>query len=376
MGSAACCHLARRGARVLGLEQFTLPHERGSHHGHSRMIRQSYYEHPDYVPLLCRAYELWEHLEAEEGHGVGREQLLYLTGGLYVGPADGEIVPGALAAARAHGLSHELLERHEVERRFPAFRIPEGFLGFYEERAGLLVPELAVAALARQAERAGAELRTGEGILAWESTPQGVTVRTATGTYRAAHLVVTAGAWSGALLRSLGARLETTRQVLAWFEPAGEAGSFTPGRFPCWFVETETPYGHYGFPMMDSRQGGLKVALHKPGRPIDPDRLGGPDDAVAPAESEALRDFLREYLPEGAGPLLATRTCLYTNSPDGHFLLGHHPAHPSVTIAAGFSGHGFKFASVIGEALAELALDGASSLPIAFLRPERFLETS
>ena len=337
------------------------------------MIRQSYYEHPDYVPLLRRAYELWDELEAAAGSFQSEpERILHLTGGLYLGPPHGSIVEGALAAARAHDLPHDLLEAEEVTARFPAFRVPEGFRGFFEEKAGFLVPELAVAAHAEQARAHGAELRTNEPILEWATSAEGVTVRTSTGTYQAGHLVVTAGAWNGPLLRDLEVELSVTRQVLAWFNPPGDVEPLSLGRFPCWFLETDPPYGHYGFPMLSSGQGGLKIALHKPGEAIDPDHLGADAHEVREEEVVALREILRACIPGGDGPLLATRTCLYTNSADSHFILGAHPGHQHLSIAAGFSGHGFKFASVMGEILADLATDGTTSHPIEFLSPNRF----
>ena len=373
MGSAACYHLARRGVRVLGLEQFDLPHGRGSHHGHSRMIRQSYYEHPDYVPLLRRAYELWDELEEAAGSKENEEErIFHRTGALYLGPMKGSIVPGALAAAREHGLPYTLLDPAALAARFPAFCAPEGFSAFHEEEAGFLVPELAVAAHAKHACAHGAEIRCNEAILDWEAAAAGVSVRTGSGTYHASHLVVTAGAWNGSLLRDLDAELTVTRQVLAWFDPPGDSQSLALGNFPCWFIETDTPFGHYGFPMLSSGQGGLKIALHKPGLEIDPDELASAAHEATEDEIESLREVLRTCLPDGDGPLLATRTCLYTNSADSHFILGAHPLHENLTIAAGFSGHGFKFASVMGEVLADLATEGKTRYPIEFLSPARF----
>lgn len=371
MGSAACYHLAGRGLRVLGLDQFEVPHTRGSHHGHSRMIRQSYFEHPDYVPLLRRAYQLWDELDEAAGSGDAPEtRIFHRTGGLYLGPADGSIVPGALAAARAHGLSHELLEAAQVKERFPQFRVPEGTSGFYEENAGFLVPELAIAAHVELARKRDAEIRSGEEILGWESTSTGVAVRTRTGTIEAGHLVLTAGAWSAQLLRDLKVSLTVTRQVLAWFDAQGEAESLMLGRFPCWFLETDPPYGHYGFPMMKSGQAGFKIALHKPGELVgeaDAERAEASEEEIA-----ALRQVLRSCLPGGDGPLLASRTCLYTNSADSHFVLGEHPTDDHVSFAAGFSGHGFKFASVMGEVLADLASEGSTEHPVDFLSWRRF----
>ena len=373
MGSAACYHLARRGVRVVGIEQFDLPHARGSHHGYSRMIRQSYYEHPDYVPLLRRSYELWDDLNARSCGGSGGEKIFHRTGGLYLGPPDGAIVPGAAAAAREHGLSHELLGAREVEERFPAFCVEDQYIGFYEENAGFIVPELAVRAHADLACAHGAEIRTGEGIIDWRAEEGGVVVRTSRETVEAGHLLLTGGAWSGALLRELGAGLTVTRQVLAWLDPAGEHASqlLAPGVFPCWFIETTTPFGHYGFPMTSSGGRGFKIALHQPGLEL----VGADDPAVPVTEEEVgdLREILRRWIPIADGPLLTSCTCLYTNSPDGNFMLGPHPEYPGVTVAAGFSGHGFKFSPVVGEVLADFACAGSTTHEVGFLSWERLL---
>jgi sarcosine oxidase len=368
MGAAACYHLARRGIRVLGLEPFEIPNTHGSHHGRSRMIRQSYCEHPDYVPLLRRAYELWEDLEKQS-----ERNLFQLTGGVYFGAPDACIVPGALTSAREHQLPHEFIEdESELRARFPSFRMPPGFVAFHEEKAGYLVPEEAVRTHAALARAHGAELRTGETVTAWKNSAHGVEVTTERGTFHAGHLVVTAGARAGDLLHELGIELQVTRQVLAWFRPNGDPQPFALGNFPCWFIENASPYGHYGFPIAPGQEG-LKIALHKPGEPIAPDHLH--DEAQQPRDEEiaSLRAVLSEFIPDAAGPLLEATVCLYTNSPDGDFIVGPHPGHEHVTIACGFSGHGFKFASVMGEVLADLAATGKTPWPIDFLSPRRFL---
>ena len=370
MGSAACCHLARRGVRVLGIEQFELPHEHGSHHGYSRMIRQSYHEHPDYVPLLQRAYQLWD--ELNESGGGQQGAVFHRTGGLYLGPRDGVIVPGALAAAREHGLKHQLLEASEIEQRFPDFRVEHDIVGFYEENAGVIRPEKALQAHCDLASLHGAEIRTGEKILDWRENESSVTVRTTAGEVETGHLVVTSGAWSGPMLRDLEVELSVTRQVLAWFDaPCDRPGdSLALGNFPCWFIETEPPFGHYGFPMTEFGQQGFKIALHRPGEEVvDPgkQRVGASDEEIA-----SLREVLRKWIPAADGPLLASCTCLYTNSGDGHFLLGQYPGNGHVTLAAGFSGHGYKFAPVMGEVLADLACEGTTPHQIEFLSPQRF----
>lgn len=370
MGAATCFHLAKRGHRVLGIDRFSVPHNRGSHHGSTRMIRQAYFEDPAYVPLLRRAYQLWHDLESESG-----EKLLHLTGGLYIGSPGGTIVPGSLAAAKLHGLPHELLGATSLSERFPWFRLPENAAAFYEPAAGFLLPELAVATHTRLARKHGASILENQPVLSHTTSPSGITVTTPSGTHHAAHLVVTAGAWASQLLATAGTPLTTTRQLLAWFDPNTPTFEVGSG-FPCWFIETQSPFGHYGFPALSASQTGLKIAQHKPGTPIEPGDLAAPQHTPQPAETDALKNVLEKHIPDAAGPLLDTRTCLYTNSPDGHFILGPHPAQPNTTIATGFSGHGFKFASVIGETLADLATaQPAPLLPEKLFSPTRFTST-
>jgi sarcosine oxidase len=366
MGSAAAFHLARRGLRVLGLEQFDIPHTRGSSHGQSRMIRLAYYEHPDYVPLLRRAYELWDELSSLSG-----QRLLHRTGGVYMGPAAGHVVPGALRAARQHNLSHEPLTHADLARRYPMFQLPDDYTGVFEPEAGFLLPERCVAAHAEQALRNGADLHAHEPVLDWTASPTGVTVRTPGATYHAKRLIFCSGAWTARLLRDLSVPLAVTRQVMGWVWPK-EPDHFSLGRFPVWGIEQPDGSLAYGFPMLPhSDAPGLKLARHAPGTTTDPDTISRD---ITPADRHEIDDILARYLPSAVGPSLSLRTCMYTNSPDGHFLLDRHPLHPRVLLAAGFSGHGFKFASVIGQILADLATgNGQTDLPAGFLSLARFL---
>ena len=356
MGSSACYHLAKRGVRVLGLEQFDIPHARGSSHGQSRMIRMAYYEHPDYVPLLRRAYALWDEIERETG-----QKLLHVTGGIYMGPPEGEVVAGSLQSARRHGLAHELLDHDDLRRRYPQFRVPESWQGLYENRAGFLLPERTVAAYAEAALRRGAELHGHEAVVEWRATDAGVGVRTTRGQYEVDRLVFCGGPWSAKLVNDLSVKLVVTRQVLGWVWPR-KPELFGGDRLPVWAIEK--PGGlYYGFPMMPNSPG-FKLADHSFGTPTDPDRVARD---VTVEDERTFRAGIEQYIPEADGPTLAMRTCLYTHSPDQHFIIDKHPAHQRVTIACGFSGHGFKFASVIGEVLADLALNGRTPLPAAFL---------
>lgn len=361
MGSSACYHLARRGVRVLGLEQFDIPHALGSSHGSSRMIRLAYYEHPDYVPLLRRAYQLWDELGSLSG-----QKLLYRTGGLYMGPREGEIVGGSLRSACEYGLPHELLDRAEIRRRFPQFQIPEHWAGLLEPEAGFLVPEQVIASYAEAALRGNAELHGRETVLDWSTDQKGVRVRTNRGEYAAGHLVFCGGPWSGKLVRDLGVELKVTRQVLGWVWPRDPDG-FALGRLPVWAIDRLDGTIHYGFPMTADVPG-FKLAHHGLGAITDPDRVAR---EAQPRDEETFRPVLRQMIPAADGPLLSMKVCLYTQSPDGHFILDRHPTHERVTIACGFSGHGFKFASVMGEALADLATRGTTALPVGFLKLDR-----
>lgn len=365
MGSAACRHLAGRGARVLGLEQYGVPHNRGSSHGESRIIRLCYYEHPDYVPLLYRTYEGWERLEAESG-----EKLMNITGGLYMGEEDGEFIRGTLRSAREHDLPHEAMSRADVVRRFPQFRPPDSYMGVWEPRAGYVRPEAAISALTRRALECGAEVHGHEPVLDWRTDDGGVSVRTARATYRADQLIVTAGAWAGTLLGEIGIELEVTRQVLAWVWPASPQ-QFAADAFPIWGLDDPDGFFYYGFPLQPERVG-LKVARHHQGTATTAETV---DRNVTADDEREIRSALQQYVPGADGPVLAMSVCMYTNSPDGHFIIDRHPHEPRVLLAAGFTGHGFKFAPVVGEILADLALDGSTKLPADFLKLARFVSS-
>lgn len=369
MGASACWQLARRGARVLGLEQFDIPHAFGSASGFSRMIRLAYFEHPDYVALLRRAYDLWDQIERDSG-----QKVLHITGGLYLGRPDSELVGGSLGAAQKYELPHEMLDRAQLASRYAMFHLPDDFVGFFEKKAGFVIADRAVAVFADQALRHGAELRGREAVTGWRATSAGVQVQTQHASYEAKHAIFCGGAWSDRLVRDLGVKLIVTRQVLGWVWPR-RPELFALGRFPVFAIDPalrgEFVGVYYGFPMMPDITGGpgFKIALHYPGAPTDPDSV---ERGALDGDVETFAPALRQYLPDADGPLLSLRTCLYTNSPDSHFIIDRHPAHANVTLACGFSGHGFKFASAIGEALADLAMHGRTELPIGFLSLKRF----
>jgi monomeric sarcosine oxidase len=363
MGTAAACHLARRGARVLGLDRFPPGHDRGSSHGQTRLIRTAYYEHPDYVPLLQRARRLWRDIEREAGR-----PLLVETGLVMAGPASGDVIAGSLAAARLHGLPVERLTAQAASGRWPALRVPAAWDVVFEASAGYLLVEDCVRAHAAAATRAGADLRSGVTVHGWRAEGRGLVVEADGGPYTADRLVLCPGAWAAGLLQLPAAPLEVLRKSLFWYAPAAaDRPLHAPAALPCFAFDTPAGF-FYGFPALDDR--GVKCANHS-GGPVVNDPLAV-DRGVDPAEQRQIEDWLADHLPRVGRRLTAHAACLYTMSPDHHFLLGLHPAHPQVAIAAGFSGHGFKFASVVGEVLADLATTGRTPHPIGFLAPNRF----
>jgi len=349
MGSAAVYHLARRGARVLGIERFEIPHDRGSSHGLSRIIRLAYWEHPDYVPFVRRAYDLWRELER-----VTDESLLTVTGSIDAGPRDSRMIRGALAACRTHGLEHDLLDAAAMTARFAGYRLPADLVAVFQPDGGFLHPEHCVVAHVNAARELSASVHTGERVIEWSASDGGVHVTTDRGRYDAAKLVIAAGPWLPSVMPALAPRLSVERQVVIWTQPL-RPELFTPGRFPVFYIDT--PRGaFYGFPADGAR--GFKIGKYHHRREItDPDAL----DRACSAEDEAtLREALSHYFPDANGPKLSSSTCLFTNTPDEHFVIDRLPDHPEVIVAGGFSGHGFKFCSAVGEMVADLALNATA----------------
>jgi len=361
IGSAALCELARRGVRVLGIDRFAGTHDRGSSHGRTRITRLAYFEHADYVPLLRRANHLWRALDEQYEHSLYRPCEL-----LQVGPPEGEVIRGVQQSAREHNLDVEPLAADEVERRYDGFVCPESMVGVTERQAGILQVEACVGAHLDEAVRRGAELRTGDAVRGWSVRGNEVVVRTGKDSFSASRLIVTAGAWAGELLARLGLPLEVRRKPMYWFACDDSRYDAQKGA-PVFLYET--PAGViYGFPRLDSL--GVKVAEHSGGRAVE-DPLSVDRDSD-PADERLLVDFLQAYLPGVSDRRTHWSVCLYTMTPDGHFIVDAHPEYPQVILAAGLSGHGFKFAPVLGEALADLALRGQTDLPIGFLSLRRF----
>jgi len=361
MGSAAVYQLARRGLRVLGIERFDIPHDRGSSHGVNRIIRLAYWEHPSYVPLLRRAYELWRELEHVSG-----ERLLVITGSVDAGPEESPTVEGSLLSCTLHHLAHELLPADRLHARFPAYRLAPDMVAVYQPDGGFVLSERAIVSYVTAALDCGADIRAREPVLGWEPEGHGVRVRTSRGAYTASRLVLTAGAWAGKLAPMLARLAVPERQVLMWTQPR-EPEHFRLGAFPVFNMEA--PEGRfYGFPVFGVP--GFKIGrYHHRGERTDADEV---DRELHPEDEAVLREGIRRYFPDADGPTLALKTCLFTNSPDEHFIIDVHPDLPQVAIAAGFSGHGFKFASVVGEIMADLSTEGHSRFDLGLFRLARF----
>jgi sarcosine oxidase len=361
MGSAALYHLARQNVRVLGLERFEPGHERGSSHGRTRIIRHGYFEHPSYVPLVRRAAAMWRELEQQSGQG-----LMTVTGIVEIGKPDSALIKGTLAASREHQLPHEILPARELMKLYPAFRLPEDFIAVVQPDGGFVQAEAGIRAHLRLAAEAGADMHTGERVIAIEQIGDNVRVKTERGTFEAGSVIVSGGAWTKSLLPYLDLPLQATRQVLLWVQPE-YPDLFRPGWFPVFMIESEDGI-HYGFPL--HADDGLKIAKHHhAGEIVDPDNY---DRIVSPDDEASITESIWRFLPASAGPIVSAKTCLYTMAPDEDFVIDRAPGHERIIVASPCSGHGFKFAPAIGQALAELALTGKTSFDLSRFRIGRF----
>jgi sarcosine oxidase len=357
MGSATASALARRGVRVLGLDRFHPPHDRGSSHGETRVIRAAYFEHPLYVPLVRAAYDRWQALEARSGH-----ELLVSTGVLLVGEPSTELMTGARRSAEEHGVPYESLTHDELARRYRAIVPAPGAVGLLEPGGGVLYPELCIASFLDEAASAGAELHFDEPLVGWRSSSDSVEVTTARGSYSCGRLLLAAGAWIPGLLPALPLQVE--RQVLHFFDPP-DPRPFRADTLPVFLFEERSGPTWYGVPDLGH---GLKVGLHHQGATADPDTL---DRTAGDSDVDAVRRLLRERMPAADTRPTRSIVCMYTNTPDGHFLIDEHPEAPRVVIASPCSGHGFKFASILGELLADRLTETPSALDLAPFRLDR-----
>lgn len=367
MGGAACRSLAARGVDVLGLETFAPGHDQGAAHGGTRIIRQSYFEHPAYVPLLRSAYDGFRRLEEESGRS-----LMQLCGGIYLGDPSSLTFAGSLAAAQEHGLDHEVLTAQQVQARFPTMRPHPEALALYEANAGYVRPEETTIANAEVAQRLGATLRFGERVRGWEVTADGgAVVTTDQGRYGADRLVIAPGAWAPEMLASLGLPLSIERMIFHWFTPdtgAVPLAAWDETAHPVYIEQTGDNEQIYGFPMTDGPEGGFKLGFFRVGSTTTADTI---DRVVREEENRVMLARARELFPHLGLPVVQAKTCLYSVTPDEHFVIGAHPDQPQVSIACGFSGHGFKFVPVVGDILADLATTGTTEHPIDLFDPTR-----
>jgi sarcosine oxidase len=368
MGSAACWFLANRGYKVLGLEQFDIPHEKGSHAGQSRIIRKAYFEHPDYVPLLERAYENWKSIETGAA-----AKIYHRTGIIYFGEPENQNIKGIRNSAALYNIPIENLSPAQSNKKYPVFHMPADFDTVFEPDAGFVTPERAVLLYTQEAIKNGAVIKTNVPVTEWKLEGNHIKVVAGGQAYLCDKLIITAGAWTSKIIPGLKTELRVTSQLLTWVEP-GNRDPFSLGNFPCWFVEDPERGTFYGFPVLPAGEfggpSGLKLAHHYPGEPVDADGIR--TDISVDAE-ENIRYVLRKYLPDAGEKILSIKSCLYTYSKDVNFIIDHLPGYDKrVTIACGFSGHGFKFVPVVGEILADLAMKGKTDLPVEFLRLGRF----
>jgi sarcosine oxidase len=364
MGTATAYQLARRKKDVHLFEQYAIGHELGSSHGYSRIIRRGYAEHPDYVPLVERAYELWRQIEQDSG-----ESLLSITGIVEMGSPETNTVAGSKLASDLHKIPYEYLDAREIMRRHPQFTIPKHFMGVWQKDAGILGVERCLLAFRSQARKRGATLHEEEEVLSIDPVrgkDAGVIIKTRSANYRARKVVVSAGSWATRLLSDLALPLVVERQTLGFYR-ALKREMFELGTFPLFIMELPKKKYYYGFPYYGVDL--MKVAEHHGGKTVTPETV---DRRFSESDHRNLHNFLKKFIPQAAGTLQLGKVCMYTNTPDRDFILDVHPKHPSIAIAAGFSGHGFKFSSAVGEVMADLVEKGRTRLPINRFRISRF----
>ncbi|MBS1558161.1 MAG: N-methyl-L-tryptophan oxidase [Bacteroidetes bacterium] len=368
MGSSSCYYLAKQGLSVLGIEQFSIPHEGGSHAGQSRIIRKAYFEHPNYVPLLEAAYKNWKDLETETGI-----QLYFKTGLLYFGKPESPLIKGLKLAAEKYKVPIQPVSVQEMKNRFSSFQIPSEYERMMEPDAGFVTPERAILAYTERALQLGASIHVQEKTLAWKKSGNTFIITTDKNTYQCEKLVITAGAWAGKMVTEVANKLQVTRQIIGWMKPKINS-QFQLEKFPCWtLADPEKPGIYYGFPILPSSTfggiTGLKLGHHTPGISTDPDQT----DRNPVKEDEAnLIAMLSRFIPEGYASTAGMKSCLYTYTPDENFVIDFVPGTDNgAVMAAGFSGHGFKFASIVGEIMADLVIKKTTDQPIAFLNADR-----
>lgn len=363
MGSAAVYRLAERGLDVLGIERFDVPHTHGSSHGSTRIVRLTQPEDPTYVPLARAAYDNWDELERKTGR-----DLITTTGSIHASSPDDDLFADAKRSVEAHDIEHAILTGREVHERFPGYDLPSEYRAVYQPDGGFVDCEQAVIAHVEAAHAEGATIRARERLLDWRETNDGVRLKTDKGVYEADDVVFATGAWTGDILPDLGFDLTPVRRIMAWLQPE-KPEQFDSENFPVFSVAGDEGDG-YGFPIHDvpgfkiGREPSLPNAVHPDGMTQEPTMV----------EEELHRNLAEAYFPDGCGPTLRLRTCVYTKSADGHFVLGPHPNHDAVHVAAGFTGHGFKFTAIVGEILADFVINGDTDYTLDLHRIERLFD--
>jgi sarcosine oxidase len=366
MGSAACYRLAEAGLRVLGIDRFSIPNTRGSSHGATRILRLGLHESAKYVPLVLRAVELWDELGARSG-----QQIFHRVGSLDISLPDAAIFEGSLRSCRACDIEHEVLDDDEIHARHPAIRPAPGMQGVFQPGSGFVVPEAAISAHVNLALGAGAEIHGHERVLGWEKRSGAYVVQTDHGRYEAGQLLITAGAWIGNLLAAQGMPVAAERCVLGWFAPARNFSSFSEDRLPVWIVDSERTGHFYGFPVHGVPGFKLGRLREIPSPAVDPDLPRREPDREDEAD---FRDFIREIFPDADGPVLSMETCFFENTPDRSPIIDRLPGEDGIWVIGGFSGHGFKYASAIGEVACDLVRKGESSFDLTPFRAGRFAQ--
>jgi len=376
MGSAAAFQLAKRGKRVLGIDQFSPPHSFGSSHGATRVTRQAIGEGEQYVPLVLRSYELWPEIES-----ATRQSLLSITGGLIMASARSEdsyhgsnkFLDQTIRSALKFGIDHEVLETKEIRTRFPQFNLAGDERGYYEPMMGFLRPELCIESQLGMAVNLGAEIHRNEKVLEFSPTSNDVRIRTSAGEYEVGQIVVSAGSWVASLLPEFASLFKVQRQVLYWFALEDSIDSFLPGRFPVFIWGFGPHYNHfvYGFPAIEGVEGGIKVATEQHVVETSAETV---DRTVKQDEvDEMYRRYVRNRLPGVGSRCVNAVVCLYTSLPDGGFIIDFHPQYSNVVVVSPCSGHGFKHSAAIGEAVAELVVHGQSTVDLSAFRFSRLL---
>ncbi|MED4015663.1 N-methyl-L-tryptophan oxidase [Sutcliffiella cohnii] len=362
MGMATGYFLAKRGVKTLLIDSFDPPHHNGSHHGSTRIIRHAYGEGSQYVPLLLRAQVLWEQLEKESN-----TTLFEKTGVLGIGPRDSAFINETIESANTHGLPLNVMSSTEMMEKWTGLDVPNHFVGCYEPLSGILYSEKCIEVYRELALNYNASYLPHTNVVDIQGEEDRVSIKTNSGDYYAKKVIVTAGAWTSKLLHSLELPLQPTRKTFAWFET--KTDEYTMTNFPAFFFDAEEGK-YYGFPNMNGD--GLKIGRHDGGKKINPDDEKEPF-GIDPADEGDVRQFLNVYMPNASGAIKDGKVCMYTLTPDEHFIVDHHPLDENIIIAAGFSGHGFKFSSVMGEVLSQLAIDGETEHDISLFRLSRFI---